>query len=125
MIKILISLILFLMVVFLPVGYNVYTGKTAYIPVLQPPEQRGECVENVMFMRKKHSLLLEKWRDAYVRDGIKRYVSINGIYKISLTGTCLECHSNKTQFCDRCHDYLGVKPRCWSCHNIPEKVAKK
>lgn len=125
MVKIILCLLLFLVVLFLPVGYNVYTGKTAYIPFIKAPEEKGECVENVIYMRKRHNLILERWRDASVREGIKTYVSVNGVYKIGLTGTCLGCHSDKTQFCDRCHDYVGVKPRCWDCHNIPERVANK
>ncbi|HPU29553.1 MAG TPA: sulfate reduction electron transfer complex DsrMKJOP subunit DsrJ [Syntrophorhabdaceae bacterium] len=123
--KIILGLILFLLVAFLPLGYNIYTGKKAYIPVIKAPEDKKECVENVFIMRKRHNIVLEKWRDASVRHGIKKYVSLNGTYKISLTGTCLGCHSDKTQFCDRCHDYAGVKPRCWDCHNIPDKVAEK
>ncbi|HOV91019.1 MAG TPA: sulfate reduction electron transfer complex DsrMKJOP subunit DsrJ [Syntrophorhabdaceae bacterium] len=125
MVKILIYLFLFLLVVFLPIGYNVYKGKTTYIPAIKTPVDQEECVENVIYMRKKHNVILERWRDASVREGAKKYVSINGIYKISLTGTCLGCHANKAEFCDRCHDYVGVKPKCWDCHHIPEMVTKR
>ncbi|MCF7809732.1 hypothetical protein K9N50_01950 [bacterium] len=34
--------------------------------------------------------------------------------------SCIECHSNKEQFCDRCHTYMSVDPYCWDCHIIPE-----
>ena len=34
----------------------------------------------------------------------------------SLSNTCMECHSNKTQFCDQCHNYVAVAPNCWGCH---------
>lgn len=40
---------------------------------------------------------------------------------MSLQTTCLDCHSNKTKFCDRCHNYLGVTPFCWDCHVAPEE----
>ena len=67
--------------------------------------------------------LLAAWRDDVVREGKRTYTAADGrVHPISLTGTCLECHSNKKQFCDRCHDYSGAKPACWSCHIIPEEV---
>ena len=38
------------------------------------------------------------------------YTATDGrVFEMSLTGTCLKCHSNKDQFCDRCHDYVGVE----------------
>ncbi len=43
---------------------------------------------------------------------------------MSLTLTCLECHSNKDKFCDRCHDYLRVSPGCWDCHNVPKGASQ-
>ncbi|HCX02472.1 MAG TPA: cytochrome C, partial [Syntrophaceae bacterium] len=43
-------------------------------------------------------------------------------FEKSLTGTCLQCHSNKEQFCDRCHNYVGAKPSCFNCHIIPGEV---
>ena len=27
---------------------------------------------------------------------------------MSLSNTCLDCHSNKAEFCDRCHNYASV-----------------
>jgi hypothetical protein len=36
--------------------------------------------------------------------------SDNKTYDISLTGTCLKCHPNKVEFCDRCHNYNAVAP---------------
>ena len=52
------------------------------------------------------------WRGFSVRDGRE--------IEASLSGTCLRCHSDKTRFCDRCHDDAGVKPACWDCHVVPE-----
>ena len=31
-----------------------------------------------------------------------------------------ECHTDKAEFCDRCHNYAGVNPYCWDCHTVPE-----
>ncbi len=81
------------------------------------------CVEAAAFMRENHMKLLAAWRDRVVREGNRVYRATDGKrYETSLTGTCLKCHSNKKQFCDRCHDYVGEKPRCWDCHNIPGEV---
>jgi hypothetical protein len=41
---------------------------------------------------------------------------------MSLTGTCLDCHSDKEKFCDACHTYSAVDPYCWDCHVIPEEA---
>ena len=85
--------------------------------------QEKRCVESTTFMRANHMKLLAAWRDDVVREGKRTYTAADGrVHPISLTGTCLECHSNKKQFCDRCHDYSGAKPACWSCHIIPEEV---
>ena len=35
---------------------------------------------------------------------------------MSLTRGCLDCHSNKAEFCDRCHASAGVTPKCFDCH---------
>ena len=37
-------------------------------------------------------------------------------YNMSLSNTCMDCHDNKAEFCDRCHDYASVRPYCWDCH---------
>ncbi len=81
------------------------------------------CVEPAPYMRANHMRLLNEWRDSVVREGKRTYTAADGkVHTISLTETCLECHSNKTEFCDRCHDYAGVTPTCWNCHIIPEEV---
>jgi hypothetical protein len=37
------------------------------------------------------------------------YVNPEGkLFNMSLSNTCLDCHSNKEKFCDRCHDYASV-----------------
>jgi len=86
--------------------------------IAQLKEKR--CVEATPFMRTNHMKLLVAWRDRVVREGNRSYTAGDGkIFEISLSGTCLKCHSNKKKFCDRCHDYSGAKPACFSCHQIP------
>jgi len=104
-----------------PFLYSKIAGGTA--PVLAPPPGgEKQCVEPVEYMRKHHVDLLIQWRDARVREGVLKYVASDGKgYTISLSSTCLGCHSNKADFCDRCHNYLRVNPRCFDCHVIPAK----
>jgi cytochrome c len=83
------------------------------------------CLEDTAFMRPNHMKLLVTWREAVVREGNRLYTATDGrIFETKLSGTCLKCHSNKQQFCDRCHNYVGVKPNCFSCHIIPAEVRK-
>ncbi len=91
--------------------------------IAQLKEKR--CVEDAAFMRESHMKLLVSWRDGTVRDGNRHYKATDGrIFEAKLSGTCLRCHSNKEQFCDRCHNYVGAKPTCFSCHIVPEEVKK-
>jgi hypothetical protein len=125
--KIIAGIVVFLIVATFPFWYG--RGKAVSPPDLKldtPAIQRLKeklCVEPAPFMRSNHMKLLGAWRDGAVREGIRSYIAADGrVFQVSLTGTCLECHSNKKQFCDRCHDYSGAKPACWSCHIIPEEV---
>ena len=63
-----------------------------------------------------------QWRDDVVRKGEREYVSSsNGkIFDMSLSRTCMDCHSNKAEFCDACHTYMAVSPYCWDCHVEPK-----
>jgi len=36
---------------------------------------------------------------------------------------CQECHPTRGDFCDRCHDFVGVVPKCWECHDYPQTAA--
>jgi len=73
-------------------------------------------------MRASHMDLLNQWRDDVVRVGNRDYKStLTGkTFDMSLSRTCMDCHSNKADFCDRCHDFLSVDPYCWDCHVEPK-----
>jgi cytochrome c len=87
--------------------------------------QNKKCVEDTTFMRANHMKMLAAWRDEAVREGNRLYTAKNGhTFEKSLTGTCIQCHANKEQFCDRCHNYVGAKPTCFSCHIVPGEVKK-
>jgi len=121
--KIITGLVIFLILLLFPVWYQV--GKAAKAPDPQLTEiakKAGKCIEQKTFMTTQHMKVLDRWRNEVVRDAERYYVSSDGkMYYKSLQVTCLECHSNKTKFCDQCHNYIGVDPFCWDCHIAPEE----
>jgi len=113
--KIMTGLVIFLVLITFPLWYN--RGKAAPVADPVPPKSGGVCVEATEYMSASHMQLLDKWRDSVVRDATRMYDSkIGNSYNMSLTKTCLECHTSKADFCDRCHNYAGVSPYCWTCH---------
>jgi hypothetical protein len=115
------GLVIFLILLTSPIWYSAASGKISYVPEPEIVTGEEQCIEDVQYMRDNHMEMLEEWRERVVREGERTYVaSDNQNYDMSLTGTCLDCHSNKTEFCDRCHDYTGVSPNCWNCHIVPE-----
>ncbi len=117
--KILAGLILFLVIMVTPFWFNMGKAAVAPEPELTPKaKEAGKCVESKEFMKTSHMQLLNEWRDAAVREDLRTYVSSDGRhYHISLQNTCLDCHSNKDKFCDRCHNFVGVgQLYCWGCH---------
>ncbi|MCC6347017.1 MAG: sulfate reduction electron transfer complex DsrMKJOP subunit DsrJ [Nitrospirales bacterium] len=125
--KILIGLVVFIGIVAFPFLYNIGTAVGKPEPRLDTPAilemgDKKQCVESKEFMRAEHMRLLNEWRDAAVRDGNRLYTGKNGMkFDISLQNTCMKCHSNKQEFCDRCHTYVDVKPYCWDCHVAPKE----
>ena len=120
--KIIPGIIIFLLLITFPVWYSVASGNTDYVPEPEIITEEEQCVEPAQYMRDNHTDLLSEWRESVVREGIRTYVASDGQeYDMSLTRTCVDCHSNKAQFCDQCHDYVGAKPGCWDCHNLPEE----
>ncbi len=114
--KIITGVVIFLALVTFPFWGNL--GSAAYQrPELEKPAEAKKCVEDVEFMRGNHMQMLNQWRDFVVRDGKRVYIAKDGAqYNMSLSNTCLDCHTDKTKFCDRCHNSLAVAPYCWDCH---------
>lgn len=124
--SILAGLIIFIAVVTFPFWYGSGKAVSAPDPQIDTPSIRAleqkKCIEATAYMRSVHMHLLRDWRNHVVRSGKRVYVAEDGkMYNMSLQNTCMSCHSNKSQFCDRCHDYAGVKPNCWSCHIEPKE----
>jgi hypothetical protein len=123
--KIIGGLVIFVILATSPLWYNAMTASTAERPEVEaPPNGAQECVESVEYMRAFHMDLLNQWRDEVVRTGKRDYTSTsNGrVFDMSLSRTCMDCHSNKADFCDRCHDFTAVNPYCWDCHVEPKGV---
>jgi len=116
------ALIVFLAVVTFPFWAK---GKAGYRVDLKLPANQTECIESTEFMRTSHMQLLDQWRDKVVRDGERVYTNAKGVkYSMSLTNTCLSCHSEKDKFCDKCHNSVGVNPYCFNCHRTTPKEGK-
>lgn len=90
-----------------------------------PPAKGAHCVRPVAWMLKNHMKLLMQLRYQAVHEGIRHR-------RESLPG-CMNCHVSKLAdgrypsvnspkfFCNACHDYVGVRIDCFSCHtNRPD-----
>jgi hypothetical protein len=117
-----IGIIVFILLVTFPIWYA--GGKSKQVPQIDLntpvinslPEK--QCVAPTAFMKTRHMKLLDEWRNDVVRNNNRTYTTPDGRrYDKSLTKTCMQCHSNKEQFCNRCHNYAGVNPKCWDCHS--------
>lgn len=119
--KILAGIVVFLAVALLPVWHNALVA-SAPRPEVKIATQEKQCVDSAVAMRASHMDVLNQWRDAVVRDGTRTTVTPTGMnVSMSLTKTCMDCHSNKKEFCDACHNYLAVDPSCWECHVEPKE----
>jgi len=122
--KVIPGLVIFGILLAFPIWYSVGNDGISYTPELIIVTEEEQCVETAQYMRDNHMRMLDEWRQSVVREGNRIYVNSDGKeYEMSLTATCMGCHSNKEEFCDRCHNYAGVTPTCWDCHNVPEGQA--
>lgn len=119
--RVVVGLVIFLVLVSFPIWFSATRGQAEDRPELEYPAGETACVETREYMRTWHMDLLNEWRDSVVREGVRNYVSDahHTEHDMSLQNTCMKCHANKAAFCDRCHDYVGVKPKCWACHVEP------
>jgi len=121
--KIVTGIVIGLLLFTFPVFYNV--GRAAKEPervLTDKAKQAKECIEPKAFMTAEHMKLLDQWRHEVVRDDARYYKSTSGkIHYKSLQNTCMDCHSNKSKFCDQCHNYMAFDPYCWDCHIEPKE----
>ena len=117
--KIYTGFVIFLILVISPFIFRVF-GSPGSRPQVELPTDQQKCVESKEFMAGSHMQLLDEWRDAAVRENTRVYVASDDTrHTMSLTNTCLGCHTSRQNFCDKCHDYVGVDPYCWDCHMDP------
>lgn len=123
--KIMVGLIIGVVLLGYPFWPNAekWAAKTPEPELAAKAKEVKECVEPKSYIRTQHMKLLDTWRNDVVRDANRLYKSSTGkIYDKSLQNTCMECHSNKSKFCDQCHNYVDVDPFCWDCHIQPEET---
>ena len=124
--KIIAGLLIFILLWTFPFWYGKRgTASPPALPLDTPEIQKlavKRCIEPTPYMRASHMELLDRWRDSVVREGNQLYANQEGAkFPMSLSKTCVGCHSNKEKFCDSCHTYSGVKPNCWNCHISPKE----
>lgn len=129
--KIVAGLIIFVALMTLPFWFHAAVGAPGAMPELARPTQpwAKDCVLPAAEMREQHMDLLNTWRDEYVREGsllvqgpsgqVRTWADTGKPMMKSLSNTCIRCHSDSANFCDKCHAYAGVKPYCWDCHVLP------
>lgn len=121
--KIIAGLIIGIGLFLFPLWYNGLKAAKAPDPQLTPKAKEAvKCIEPKSFMKTQHMKLLDQWRNEAIREADRVYKNSSGkIYDKSLQNTCMDCHSNKSKFCDQCHNYMGVVPSCWDCHIEPKE----
>ena len=123
--KIIPGLIIFLGLVTYPFWHNLASGKVSYVPKPKLPADKKECVEAKEYIRINHKSFLEDWKESVVRKGGRTYLATNKkTHLMSLNRTCMNCHRDKGEFCDQCHNYVGVTNKCWDCHIYPKEIKK-
>ena len=116
--KVIVVTAVFAFVLLFPFIYNA-VGTGMFSEVKRPQvviEKSGQCIKETGYMRKNHGDMLEHNRELIVREGKRDTVGLS---------TCRKCHSNREEFCDRCHNYVGVFPvndytGCFACHYYPK-----
>lgn len=118
--KIIPGVVIFLALLSSPVWYGAIAHASSKPPQLTIDTQAKHCIEPAQWMIDHHMQLLNSWRDSVVRENKDIYTASDGEQYIMSLQTCEACHQDRADFCDKCHNYLGVNPSCWNCHNYPE-----
>ena len=104
-------------VVFSILGFAFRTSSEPQEAFLEKVDTRWEsCVKDAEWMRFHHMDFLKDIREDVVRSGIKGGVTLAG---------CGDCHVNRVNFCDRCHQVANVTLDCFGCHFYPETEAER
>jgi len=99
------------------VGFAFAAGREIPEVFLEKADPRWEsCVRDAEYMRFYHMDFLKEVREDVVRAGIKGGVTLAG---------CGDCHRNRIEFCDKCHNAASVSLDCFGCHFYPETDAER
>lgn len=113
------GIIIFVVLFSSPFWLNIGSGNYTRPEVALPATEK-ECIEPREYMAAEHMQMLDSWRDMALREEKREYVSTSGkVWEVSLQNTCMRCHANKVEFCDKCHNSNSVDPYCWDCHVEP------
>jgi len=110
-----------------PLWYN-FGHKAPFLRAVlsEKAKAANQCILPGKQMRARHMRILDNWRERVVRKGERTDTLASGrIINMSLSNTCLNCHSNREEFCDRCHNYVSIRTYCWDCHVNPGKSLKE
>ncbi len=99
-----------------PLGYYVVRAAVALAGdpagefLESPVTEDHKCVWNMTAgeVRLHHWEQLNRIREDVVRHGKRDVEGLNG---------CRRCHQSRENFCDRCHNRVGLTPDCFHCHN--------
>jgi hypothetical protein len=121
---VIVGLCIFVIMITFPFWFNFGNAAPApEIKISDKAKAAKECITTKEKMKYEHMQILNEWRDTVVRDAKRIYVTSSGKeFNMSLTNTCLDCHEQKAEFCDKCHNYASVSPYCWECHIDPKET---
>ena len=106
-----------LLIAFIVVGGFFPAGDALSAPPQLEKAKGDACIKPTGEMRRYHMDFLKHRRAETVREGVR-------VPDESLLN-CRTCHQDRAKFCDSCHDYVGVKPDCWTCHYYPSNAQSK
>ena len=112
----------FAVIILLPIGFSIAGfvfsgGREVSEAFLEAPDPRWEsCYRDATYMRFQHMDLLKEVRADVIRRGLKGGITLAG---------CGDCHLNRAQFCDRCHEAASVNLDCFGCHYYPESASER
>jgi len=123
------ALILFLVVVTFPLWLGAVRPREARPFASRSAPPGVTCVLPKIQMRERHMNLLKQWREEVVRESNRSPITLAGgaTMERSLTNGCMKCHARQdcgpyralATYCVDCHDYVGIKINCWTCHIDP------
>ena len=107
-----------ILVILLPLAYQAVSGVMALgagppqLFLQRPDPKHKKCVmgRDAREMRYHHWEHLRRVREEVVRFGKRGDEGLN---------KCMDCHTSRVEFCDKCHNAVSLSPDCFHCHYYP------